>query len=90
MHKLTTMITKLFPGFAHGFEGLNIEGMSSRSKEHNWEIGKANWREIIKLMGYEVDVKLVNPRGMSITCSMRGGGWKSSERVRWLGAPTAV
>ena len=73
IHKLTTQLSKMFPNAVHGFEDLNKQGMYNRSKKHNRNIAKQNWKMIIQCMGYKSKVKLVNPKNTSSTCSMCGG-----------------
>jgi len=74
VHKLTTMLTRLFPNAVHGFEDLNKEGMFNESREHNRDIAKQNWRQIVSCMRYKSEVKLADPRYTSSTCP-RCGGW---------------
>jgi len=58
---------------AHGFEDLNKAGMFSDSREHNRDIAKQNWKQIVQLMNYKSEVKLVDPRNTSSTCPRCGG-----------------
>jgi len=74
VHKLTTVLTRLFPNAVHGFEDLNKEGMFNESREHNRDIAKQNWRQIFSYMKYKTETKLVDPRYTSSTCP-RCGGW---------------
>jgi len=74
VHKLTNTLTKMFPGAVHGFEDLNKSGMFNDWKEHNREIAKQNWKQIVSYMKYKSEVKLVDPRYTSSTCP-RCGGW---------------
>ncbi len=73
VHKLTTWLARSFPDAAHGFENLEKQGMYTRSKRHNRDIAKQNWRQVIRLMSYKAEVKLVDPRGTSSTCPQCGG-----------------
>jgi len=73
IHKLTTMLTRLFPNAVHGFEDLNKVGMFNDSREHNRDIAKQNWKQIVSFMSYKTEVKLVDPRGTSSTCPRCGG-----------------
>jgi len=74
VHKLTNALTRIFPNAVHGFEDLNKEGMFNTSKDHNREIAKQNWRQIVSYMKYKTETKLVDPRYTSSTCP-RCGGW---------------
>jgi len=74
VHKLTNALTRIFPSAIHGFEDLNKEGMFNSSKDHNREIAKQNWRQIVSYMKYKTETKLVDPRYTSSTCP-RCGGW---------------
>ena len=73
VHKLTTQLVRIFPNAIHGFEDLNKQGMRNRSKKHNRDISKQNWKQIVQLMSYKGRVKLVDPRNTSSTCPMCGG-----------------
>ena len=72
IHKLTTQLSKMFPNVMHGFEDLNKLGMYSRSKKHNRNVAKQNWKQIIQYMNYKSKVKLVNPKNTSSTCPRCG------------------
>ena len=72
VHKLTTLLTRIFPNTLHGFEDLEKQGMYKRSKKHNRDIAKQNWKQIIQYMTYKSRVKLVNPKNTSSTCPMCG------------------
>jgi len=73
VHKLTTMLTRMFPNVIYGFEDLNKAGMFNKSREHNRDIAKQNWKQIVQLMNYKTEVKLVDPRNTSSTCPRCGG-----------------
>jgi len=73
VHKLTTELTRIFPDAIHGFEDLDKSGMYNSSKEHNRDINKQNWKQIVQYMNYKSKVKLVNPRNTSSTCPICGG-----------------
>jgi len=73
VHKLTTTLTKMFPNVTHGFEDLNKVGMFNKSREHNREIAKQNWKQIVQFMSYKSEIKLVDPRNTSSTCPRCGG-----------------
>jgi len=73
VHKLTTDLTRIFPKAIHGFEDLDKSGMYNSSKEHNRDINKQNWKQIVQYMNYKAKVKLVNPRNTSSTCPICGG-----------------
>ncbi|RDD53752.1 MAG: hypothetical protein BA066_02650 [Candidatus Korarchaeota archaeon NZ13-K] len=73
VHKLTKELTNEFPNAIHGFEDLNKDSMYNRSKKHNRDINKQNWKQIVRCMSYKSEVKLVNPRYTSSTCPMCGG-----------------
>jgi len=73
VHKLTTALTRMFPDVTHGFEDLNKAGMFNESREHNRDIAKQNWKQIVQFMSYKTEVKLVDPRNTSSTCPRCGG-----------------
>ena len=73
VHKLTTLLARIFPNALHGFEDLEKQGMYKRSKKHNRDIAKQNWSQIIQYMTYKSKVKLVNPAYTSTTCPSCGG-----------------
>ncbi|OYT30508.1 MAG: transposase [Thermofilum sp. ex4484_82] len=72
IHKLTTQLVRILPNATHGFENLDKLGMYSRSKKHNRDVAKQNWKLIIQYMSYKSKVKLVNPKGTSSTCPRCG------------------
>lgn len=72
IHKLTTQLVRILPNATHGFEDLNKLGMYSRSKKHNRDVAKQNWKQIIQYMSYKSKVKLVNPKNTSSTCPRCG------------------
>jgi len=73
VHKLTTELANKFPDAIHGFEDLDKSGMYDRSKKHNRDINKQNWKQIVQCMSYKSEIKLVNPRNTSSTCPICGG-----------------
>ncbi len=73
IHKLTTQLSKMFPNAVHGFEDLDKQGMRNRSKKHNRDVAKQNWKQIIQYMSYKSRVKLVDPKNTSSTCPACGG-----------------
>ena len=73
IHKLTTRLTETFPNAIHGFEDLEKQDMFTKSRKHNRDIAKQNWKMIIQHMSYKAKVKLVDPRNTSSTCPMCGG-----------------
>jgi len=73
VHKLTTMFTRVFPDVVHGFEDLNKAGMFNKSREHNRDIAKQNWKQIVQFMSDKSEIKLVDPRNTSSTCPRCGG-----------------
>jgi len=73
IHKLTTELVRAFPNTVHGFEDLNKAGMFNKSREHNREISKQNWKHIVQYMSYKSEVKLVNPKNTSSICPLCGG-----------------
>jgi len=73
IHKLTTELARMFPDTLHGFEDLEKEEMYNKSRRHNRDIAKQNWKTIVQFMGYKSKVKLVDPRKTSSTCPMCGG-----------------
>jgi putative transposase len=73
VHKLTTHLTRAFPVALHGFENLEKQGMYSKSRKHNRDIAKQNWKQIIQYMDYKTKIKLVNPYKTSSICPLCGG-----------------
>ncbi len=73
IHKLTTELARIFPQAEHSFEDLEKQGMYGRSKKHNRDIAKQDWRMIVRFMSYKTRVRLVDPRGTSNTCPLCGG-----------------
>jgi len=76
LHKLTTKLAKEFKDYEHGFENLNKQGMFGRCKTYNRVVSKQNWKQIIQLMSYKANVKLLNPRNSTKTCPRCGGRMK--------------
>ncbi|MBS7287296.1 MAG: transposase [Candidatus Freyarchaeota archaeon] len=72
IHKVTRVIAETFKGYVHGFEDLNKEKMLKKSRTHNRNIAKSNWRTIISLMSYKSRVRLLNPHNSTKTCSRCG------------------
>jgi len=70
IHKLTTELARAFPNAVHGFEDLDKTGMFNKSREHNRDVGKQNWMQIVQYMSYKSRVKLVDPRNTSSTCPL--------------------
>jgi len=76
LHKLTTMLAKEFKDYEHGFENLEKQGMFGKCKIHNRVISKQNWKQIISLMSYKANVRLLNPYNSTKTCPRCGGRMK--------------
>jgi len=76
LQKLTTRLAKEFKDYEHGFENLEKEGMYGKRKTHNRAISEQNWRQIIQLMSYKANVKMLDPRNSTKTCSRCGGKMK--------------
>ncbi|MBS7288125.1 MAG: transposase [Candidatus Freyarchaeota archaeon] len=72
IHKITTMISKTFKDYVHGFEDLNKEKMLNKSRARNRNIAKSNWKTIISLMGYKSRVQLLSPYNSTKRCSRCG------------------
>jgi len=72
IHKLTTQLTRTFPNAIHGFENLEKQGMYSKSRKHNRDVAKQNWKQIIQYTNYKSTIKLVDPKNTSSTCPMCG------------------
>jgi len=72
LHKITTFLSSEFKDYIHGFERLEKRRMLSKSKNHNRNIAKSNWKTIITLMGYKADVKILNPYNSTKRCSRCG------------------
>jgi len=76
LHKLTTEIAENFKDYEHGFEDLEKQGMFTKRKTHNRVISKQNWKQIIALMSYKANVRLLDPRNSIKTCPRCGGKMK--------------
>ena len=61
LHKLTTKLANEFKDYEHGFENLEKQGILTKRKTHNRVISKQNRKQIIALMYYKSNVKLLNP-----------------------------
>ena len=72
IHKLTTSLAREFKGYVHGFEDLKKSGMLGRSKEHNRNVSKSDWRTIVAFMGYKAGTILLNPKDSTRRCSRCG------------------
>jgi len=73
LHKLTTKIANEFKDYEHGFENLEKQGMFTKRKTHNRVISKQNWKQIIQLMSYKANIRLLNPYNSTKTCPRCGG-----------------
>ena len=71
LHKLTTKLANEFKDYEHGFENLEKQGMFTKRKTHNRVISKQNWKQIIQLMSYKANVRLLDPRNSTKTCPFR-------------------
>ncbi|MBS7288530.1 MAG: transposase, partial [Candidatus Freyarchaeota archaeon] len=69
IHKVTRVIAEAFRGYVHGFEDIKKEKMLKKSRTHNRNIAKSNWKTIISLMGYKSRVQLLNPHNSTRRCS---------------------
>jgi len=58
LHKLTTFLAKEFKEYIHGFESLEKERMFNRSKTHNRNVAKSDWKTIVRLMNYKSSIDL--------------------------------
>jgi len=76
LHKLTTKLAKKFKDYEHGFENLEKQGMFTKRKTHNRVVSKQNWKQIIALMSYKANVRLLDPRNSTKTCPRCGGRMK--------------
>jgi len=47
--------------------------MFNESREHNRDISKQNWKQIVQYMSYKSRVKLVDPKNSSSICPLCGG-----------------
>lgn len=72
LHKLTTKLAEEFKDYEHGFENLDKLGMYNDRRAHNRAISKQNWKQIVLLMGYKSQVKLLNPKNSTKTCPRCG------------------
>ena len=74
LHKLTAKLANEFKDYEHGFEDLDKQGMyNDGRRKHNRVISKQNWKQIIQLMSYKANVKLLDPRNSTKTCPRCGG-----------------
>jgi len=62
LHKLTTKLANEFKDYDHGFENLEKQRMFGKCETHNRVVSKQNWKQIISLMSYKTNVKLLDPR----------------------------
>ena len=76
LHKLTTKLANEFKDYEHGFENLEKQGMFTKRKTHNRVISKQNWKQIIQLMSYKANIRLLNPYNSTKTCPRCGGRMK--------------
>jgi len=76
LHKLTTKIANELKDYEHGFENLEKQGMFTKRKTHNRVISKQNWKQIIQLMSYKANIRLLNPYNSTKTCPRCGGRMK--------------
>jgi len=76
LHKLTTKLANEFKDYEHGFENLEKQGMFTKRKTHNRVISKQNWKQIISLMSYKANIRLLNPHNSTKTCPRCGGRMK--------------
>ena len=76
LHKLTTMLANELKDYEHGYENLEKQGMFTKRKTHNRVISKQNWKQIVQLMSYKVNVRLLNPYNSTKTCPRCGGKMK--------------
>ena len=67
LHKLTTEIAERFKDYEHGFEDLEKQGMFIKRKTHNRVISRQNWKQIVALMSYKANIRLLNPRNSTMT-----------------------
>jgi len=72
LHKTTTFLSSEFNNYIHGFERLEKRRMFNKSKNHNRNIAKSNWKAIVTLMGYKAYVKILNPYNSTRRCSRCG------------------
>jgi len=72
LHKITTFLSSEFSNYIHGFERVKKRRMFSRSKNHNRNIAKSDWKKTIAMMGYKSNVKLLNPHNTTRRCSRCG------------------
>jgi len=73
LHKLTAKLAKELKDYEHGFENLEKQGMFGKRRTHNRVVSKQNWMQIIALMGYKANVKLLDPHNSTKTCPRCGG-----------------
>jgi putative transposase len=71
-HKLTTQLSRMFKGYVHGFEELRKDKMMNKSKTHNRNISKSDWRMIYRFMNYKSRTMILNPKNSSKRCSKCG------------------
>jgi len=72
LHKLTTFLAKEFKEHIHGFESLKKETMFNRSKTHNRNVAKSDWKTTVMLMSYKSSIKFLNPHNSTKECSRCG------------------
>ncbi|MBS7288318.1 MAG: transposase, partial [Candidatus Freyarchaeota archaeon] len=69
IHKVARVIAEAFKGYVHGFEDLNKEKMFKKSRTHNRNVAKSDWKTIIGLMSYKSRVRLLSPYNSTKKCS---------------------
>ncbi|MEM3512354.1 MAG: transposase [Candidatus Jordarchaeales archaeon] len=72
IHKLTTLLSREYEGYIHGFEDLEKKRMFNSSKRHNREVAKSNWKTIQSFMAYKSKTMPINPKNTSKRCSRCG------------------
>ncbi|MEM1984903.1 MAG: transposase [Candidatus Korarchaeum sp.] len=69
VHKLTTSLSRKYRSYIHGFEDLRKDKMFKRSRKHNREVAKSDWKIIQSFMAYKSRVMILNPKDSSRRCS---------------------
>jgi putative transposase len=72
IHELTTQLARTFKGYIHGFEKLEKKRMLKKSRRHNRNVAKSDWRTIYRFMSYKARTVILNPYNSSKRCSRCG------------------
>ncbi|MBS7611730.1 transposase [Candidatus Bathyarchaeota archaeon] len=72
MMRVKTIDLDELKGYIHGFEDIEKKGMFTKSRRHNRNIAKSDWKTIIRLMSCKSMVQPLDPHNSSKMCSRCG------------------